>query len=111
MKTSLKELAARRAQPVPQETLAEQPALPANDRPSPPPAEPRRYRIAQTRNETRQVSGHFKPEVSQTLRLIAVEQDRDVQEILGEALNMLFQRYGKATRVDVTSGRRKKSTT
>jgi hypothetical protein len=69
------------------------------------------YRTAQTRSDTRQVSGHFKPEVSQTLRLIAVEQDRDVQEILAEALNMVFQRYGKATRADVTSGRRRKATT
>src|ERR1700730_19212268 len=67
------------------------------------------YRRAQTRNDTRQVSGHFKAEVSQTLRLIAVEQDRDVQEIMAEGLNMVFERYGKATRAEVTSGRRKKS--
>jgi hypothetical protein len=108
MKTSLKDLAARRAAVA--EPPAEQPLLPANDRQTPPP-EPPRYRTAQTRSDTRQVSGHFKPEVAQTLRLIAVEQDRDVQEILAEALNMVFQRYGKATRADVTSGRRKKSTT
>jgi hypothetical protein len=66
----------------------------------------RNYRTAQTRSDTRQVGGHFKPEVAQTLRLIAVEQDRDVQEILAEALNMVFGRYGKATRAEVTSGRR-----
>jgi hypothetical protein len=109
MKTSLKDLAARRsaaAEPPP----PEQASSPANDRHLPPP-EPRRYRTAQTRSDTRQVSGHFKPEVSQTLRLIAVEEDRDVQEILAEALNMVFQRYGKGTRAEVTSGRRKKSTT
>jgi hypothetical protein len=89
---------------------AEVPALPpANDATRSTP-EPRSYRIAQTRSDTRQVSGHFKPEISQTLRLIAVEQDRDVQEILAEALNMVFERYGKATRADVTSGRRKKQT-
>jgi hypothetical protein len=78
---------------------------------NPPPAsieQERRYRKAQTRIDTRQVSAHFKPEVSQTLRLIAVEQDRDVQEILAEALNMVFARYGKATRADVVSGRRKR---
>lgn len=67
------------------------------------------YRTAQTRTDTRQVSGHFKPEVAQTLRLIAVEQDRDIQEILAEGLNMVFARYGKRTRAEVTSGRRKKS--
>jgi hypothetical protein len=108
MKSSLKDLAARRAAVA--EPPAEQPSLPANDRQAPPP-EPLRYRTAQTRSDTRQVSGHFKPEVAQTLRLIAVEQDRDVQEIIAEALNMVFQRYGKATRADVTSGRRKKATT
>jgi len=101
MRSSLKDLAKRAAGP--------EPLPPANDAKRPA-AEPRSYRTAQTRSDTRQVSGHFKPEVSQTLRLIAVEQDRDVQEILAEALNMLFERYGKATRADVTSGRRKKPT-
>jgi hypothetical protein len=47
--------------------------------------------------------------VAQTLRLIAVEQDKEIQEVLAEALNMLFARYGKATRAVVTSGRRKKA--
>jgi hypothetical protein len=112
MKTSLKDLAARRTAVTEQR---EQPAPPANDRSGAPSVdhmpEQRSYRTAQTRNDTRQVSGHFKPDVSQTLRLIAVEQDRDVQEILAEALNMVFQRYGKATRAEVTSGRRKKTTT
>ena len=103
MKSSLKDLARRATGPEP--TTA-----PANDATTPEPVA-RSYRTAQTRADTRQVSGHFKPDVAQTLRLIAVEQDRDIQEILAEALNMLFERYGKATRADVTSGRRKKLTT
>jgi hypothetical protein len=93
MKASLKTL-------VPSEAAAPAPAPErAENRPS--------YRTAQTRTDTRQVSGHFKPDVAHTLRLIAVEQDRDIQEILAEALNMVFARYGKATRAEVTSGRRK----
>lgn len=67
------------------------------------------YRTAQTRSDTRQVGGHFKPDVAQALKLIAVEQDKDVQEILAEALNMVFSRYGKATRAEVTSGRRNRA--
>jgi hypothetical protein len=83
--------------------------------PKPPPApqeaeEARPAKAAATRTNTRQVSGHYPPEVAQTLRLIAVEQDKDVQEILAEALNMLFARYGKPTRVNLVSGRRKKAT-
>jgi hypothetical protein len=109
MKSSLKDLAARRAATVDAPVEPANPA--ANDQQLPTAADAPRYRTAQTRTDTRQVSGHFKPEVSQTLRLIAVEQDRDVQEILAEALNMVFQRYGKATRADVTSRRRKKATT
>jgi hypothetical protein len=81
--------------------------------PEPPAAPPERhrpyYRTARTRADTRQVSGHFKPEIAQTLRLIAVEQDRDIQEILAEGLNMVFARYGKATRAEISSGRRKRS--
>ena len=92
-------------------------ALFAADTPAPPPPKPEpekeqaapNYRTAQTRADTRQVGGHFKPEVAQTLRLIAVEQDKDVQEILAEALNMVFGRYGKATRAEVTSGRRSRT--
>jgi len=102
MKASLKELAARNSPA----TIASQLPAPESQQ------EPRRtYRTAQTRAETRQVSGHFRPEVSQTLRLIAAEQGRDIQEILAEALNMVFARYGKATRAEVSSGRRKKLTT
>lgn len=67
------------------------------------------YRTAQTRTDTRQVSGHFKANVALTLKLIAVEQDRDIQEILAEALNMVFERYGKPVRAEVTSGRRRKT--
>lgn len=105
MKTSLKDLAKRSApsSPAPESAPAMPDAAPGSE------SGGRTYRTAQTRTDTRQVSGHFKAEVAQTLKLIAVEQDRDIQEILAEALNMVFTRYGKATRADVASGRRKKS--
>lgn len=102
MKASLKDLAGKGAAAAPE---TRSPLLPTKlqdevERP---------YRTAQTRSDTRQISGHFKPEVQQALKLIAVEQDRDIQEILAEALNMVFSRYGKPTRVEVTSGRRRKA--
>jgi hypothetical protein len=105
MKASLKSLAeGSRKTTVATDQTAEQPAAPIL-------AQLHNYRTAQTRAETRQVSGHFKPDVAQTLRLIAAEQSRDIQEILAEALNMVFARYGKAVRAEVISGRRKKTTT
>ena len=99
MKASLKDLA-RGSAPAAQAAAS----MPASE----PAAKEPAYRTAQTRADTRQVSGHFKAEVAQTLRLIAVEQDRDIQEILAEALNMVFERYGKPARAEITSGRRKK---
>ena len=100
-RVSLKDLAARSV-PAPVVAAAAEPSTTAE------PATPA-YRTAQTRTDTRQVSGHFKADVAQTLKLIAVEQDRDIQEILAEALNMVFERYGKPARAQVTSGRRRKS--
>ena len=104
MKSSVKGLARKTGASV-------EPAAPAEETKEKPERPEPSYRTAKTRHDTRQVSGHFKPEVGRTLRLIAVEQDRDVQEMLAEALNMLFTRYGKATRAEVTSRRRRMPTT
>lgn len=83
----------------------------ANDQPpAPPPAEaPKTYRTAATRANTRSIGGHFPPEAAQTLRMLAAEQDKDTQELLAEALNMLFQRYGKPYRIEIVSGRRRRT--
>jgi hypothetical protein len=72
------------------------------------PEAPKSYRTAKTRQDTRAISGHFPPDVARDLKILAAEQDKDTQELLAEALNMLFQRYGKPTRVEIVSGRRKR---
>jgi hypothetical protein len=59
MKASLKELAGRAG--ASELASATAPKAERSDGGAP-------YRTAQTRIETRQVSGHFKPEVAQTLR-------------------------------------------
>jgi hypothetical protein len=41
------------------------------------------------------VAAHFPEEVAWQLRELAVEQRGTVQDLLGEALNDLFQKYGK----------------
>ena len=85
---------------------ASEPAQPA---PAPPPTlSQSASRVAQTRENSRQVSGHFKPEVAQGLRVLAAEQDREQQDLLAEALNMLFERYGKAVRAAPLGTRRKR---
>ena len=97
-KTSLKALVGGLPAAQPSQTVEPQEARPAPN-----------YRTAQTRSDTRQIGGHFKAEAAQTLKVIAAEQDRDVQELLAEALNMLFSKYGKPTRLEVTSGRRSRA--
>lgn len=94
MKASLKNLAGKAAsepQPATRSTSQAPPTAAAQ---------------ARTRQGTRTVSAHFKPEVAQALRLLAAEQDREHQDMIAEALNMLFERYGKPTRAEVKDGRK-----
>jgi len=48
------------------------------------------------RASTKLIAGHFDPEVSRQLRHIAVEEDTTVQTLLGEAIDLLFVKKGKA---------------
>lgn len=50
---------------------------------------------AASRTGTKQVAAHFPEEVAWQLRELAVSERTTVQELLGEALNDLFQKYGK----------------
>lgn len=44
-----------------------------------------------SRRNTKHIGGYFDPAVSRQLRQIALEEDSTVQELMGEALDMLFQ--------------------
>lgn len=44
---------------------------------------------------TKQIAGHFPAEVSWQLRELALERRTTVQNLLGDALNDLFQKHGK----------------
>lgn len=41
------------------------------------------------------IAGHFDPAVSTQLKRIGLDHDRSVQELLREAINDLFTKYGK----------------
>jgi len=66
------------------------------------------YRTAATRAATRQVSGHFPADAVKAFRVLAADQDMDVQELLAEGMNMVFERFGRPERIEITSGRRKR---
>lgn len=50
------------------------------------------------------VGGHFAPEVSTQLKVIAAEKRTTVQALLAEAINMLFAKHGKPEVADLTTG-------
>lgn len=51
--------------------------------------------IAPSRRGKKNISGYFAPEVHRQLRVIAAEEDKNLQEVLGDALNTFFERKGK----------------
>ena len=51
--------------------------------------------VAPSRRGKKNISGYFPPEVHRQLRVIAAEEDKNLQEILGDALNAFFERKGK----------------
>ena len=48
-----------------------------------------------SRHGKKAIAGFFDPAVSRQLKQIGLEKDRSVQELLREALNDLFQKYGR----------------
>lgn len=93
MKASLKSLARdMKPEPAPKPQAAPEPS----------------YATAQTRVATRQISAHYNAADVQAFRILAAELDMDVQELLAEGINMIFERHGRPNRIAVTSGRRKK---
>ncbi|NTS66838.1 hypothetical protein HRV97_16990 [Sphingomonas sp. HHU CXW] len=67
------------AQPTSQ--IIAEPAKPSGARPS--------------RQGKRVISGHFSPELSRGLNMLAVEQDKTVQALLGEAIDLLMRQYDR----------------
>lgn len=49
-----------------------------------------------SRNGTKLIGGHFSPEVSAQLRIIAAEEDSTIQNLLGEAIDDLFIKKGRS---------------
>jgi len=52
-------------------------------------------KVPPSRRGKRAIVGHFDPAVCKQLKQIALDQDKSSQALLAEALNLLFQSYGK----------------
>jgi len=53
--------------------------------------------VRPSRKGAKHVGGYFPPEVSKQLRLIALEEDCSVQQLLAEGIDMLFHSRQKPT--------------
>ena len=56
---------------------------------------PRLQTQAPSRWGKKALIGYFDPSVSKQLKLLALEEDSTIQQLLGEALDLLFQARGK----------------
>ena len=57
--------------------------------------EPVNEKIAPSRRGKKNISGYFAPEVHRQLRIIAAEEDKNLQEVLSDALNVFFESKGR----------------
>ena len=71
----------RKSAPPP--TAAAAPTRPTTDKPP-------------SRQGAVQIAAFFPEEVRTQLKIVAAEQRRDIQDVLAEALNLIFAKYGKA---------------
>ena len=49
-----------------------------------------------SRRGKKQIGGHYDPEVSRQLKVIAAREDKTVERVLGDAINAYFERRGIA---------------
>ena len=52
-------------------------------------------KIPPSRQGKKFVGGYFLPEVAKQLKIMGVKNDKSNQELLAEALNLLFEKYGE----------------
>ena len=56
--------------------------------------------LAPSRVGRAHIGGYFSESVKRQLRILAAEQNKTTQALIGEALNLLFSNYGKAEIAD-----------
>ena len=59
------------------------------------PPEPPKKEDKTSRTGKKTVAGYFSPELSRALNILAIEQDKSLQALLGEAIDDLLRKYGK----------------
>lgn len=70
-------------------------AAPVESLEPPPPAAQRTASRPPSRRDKRAITGYVSPKAFQQFQILRAERGRDVQQLVEEALNDLFQKYGK----------------
>ena len=76
--------------PIPLKIMSDRPSIASAQQEQTAPVKPP---VDTTRNHRVHISGYFRPEVRKSLRLVQAHTDRQIQQLLGEALNLLFAKY------------------
>lgn len=53
-----------------------------------------REKLPPSRRGKKQIGGHFDPEVSRQLKIVAAREDKTIEQVLGDAINEYFERRG-----------------
>jgi hypothetical protein len=61
------------------------------------PIAPKTSTRAKAREGKKAIVGYYSPEMSQQLQTLAVDQERTMQAMLGDGLNLLFEKHGLPT--------------
>lgn len=68
---------------------------PETEKPKSPNNAPTQQKRTPARQDTKLIAGHYPKEVHYQLKLIALETDTSIQDLLGNALNLLFEQHNK----------------
>jgi hypothetical protein len=53
----------------------------------------KRSQLPKSRKEKRSLTGWYKPETHRQVRMIAAAEDKTLEEVVGDALNLLFEKH------------------
>lgn len=53
-----------------------------------------RTKLPPSRRGKKQIGGHFDPEVRRQLKILAAQEDKTIEQALGDALNEYFEKRG-----------------
>lgn len=82
-------------QPAPAPPVAEEQPVDETPQAAPAPAPRKAARATAAKSEMKKVNYEVRPEADRQVNLMKVEQERPKKDLVAEALNLLFKKYGK----------------